>query len=74
MTRFAIVLAVIASIGTAQAETLYRCDGILTSNNVCIGSESNVDSTDNHAPLAGRTYSTPRNDGLAGQRQPDTDE
>jgi hypothetical protein len=31
------------------------CDGLLTSNNVCIGSESNVDEPDDHGPLDGRT-------------------
>jgi hypothetical protein len=39
MTRTIIALAIAASlIGPARAdETVYRCQGVLTSNNVCIG-------------------------------------
>jgi hypothetical protein len=32
-----------------------HCEGVLTSNNVCIGSESYVDQSDNHEPIDGST-------------------
>jgi hypothetical protein len=32
-----------------------HCSGVLTSNNVCIGSESYIDQPDNHKPIVGDT-------------------
>lgn len=36
---------------SSPARAYWRCDGLVTSNNSCIGSESNVDSWDNHEPF-----------------------
>lgn len=60
----AIVLAVFALSGTTAHAAdrtwithgeVTHCQGVLTSNNVCIGSESYVDQPDNHAPIDGST-------------------
>jgi hypothetical protein len=53
MKLYAIAI-IIALSGPAQAdETIYVCNGMLTSNGVRIGSESNFDSVNNHRPLFG---------------------
>jgi hypothetical protein len=59
MIRHAIAFSVILIFtGNGHTETVYHCNGILTSNNVCIGSESNVDSVDSHEPIYGDSYYT----------------
>jgi hypothetical protein len=58
---FCAAVLILALVATGHAdETIYRCVGILTSNNVCIGSESNVDSVDNHRPIYGETWRVQR--------------
>jgi hypothetical protein len=57
MTRYAAIAMLLLATGAARAdETVYHCNGILTSNNVCIGSESNVNSLGNHEPIYGDSY------------------
>jgi hypothetical protein len=57
MKSISIAIVIIALCGSAKADdTIYVCNGILTSNGVCIGSESNVDSLGNHAPIYGETW------------------
>ena len=58
---FCAAVFILALLATRHAEeTIYRCVGILTSNNVCIGSETNVDSIDNHRPIYGETWRVQR--------------
>lgn len=47
---------------STPAHAYWTCDGVLTSNNVCIGSQSNVESRDNHEPVRTRPrdYFRPR--------------
>jgi hypothetical protein len=63
MKIFLIALALAVSANTARAEErtwidhgeVTHCSGVLTSNNVCIGSESYVDQPDDHKPIVGDT-------------------
>jgi hypothetical protein len=48
---FAAAVAVSMGAAPAPANAYWNCTGLLTSNNVCIGSESNVDSRNNHEPI-----------------------
>jgi hypothetical protein len=50
MKKYMLAAAVLACLAL-PAYTQRYCSGMLTSNNVCIGSESNIDSFDNHAPF-----------------------
>ena len=47
LTGLGVALAIMVSMSPAHAWT---CRGLVTSNNSCIGSESNVDSWRNHEP------------------------
>jgi hypothetical protein len=60
MTRYAIATLIMLVAGACHADEIvsYHCRGILSSNGVCIGSESNADSIDNHEPIYGDTYYT----------------
>jgi hypothetical protein len=59
MTRYAAIAMLLLATGAARAdETVYHCNGILTSNGTCIGSESNVNSIGNHEPIYGDSYYT----------------
>ena len=54
MTRYAIATLIVLVAGACHAdETLYHCRGVLSSNGVCIGSESNAA---NSEPIYGDTY------------------
>jgi hypothetical protein len=57
MKPASVAIVIVALCGSAKADdTIWHCTGILTSNGVCIGSESNVDSIGNHAPIYGETW------------------
>ena len=47
----AVILAAIILAWASPAAAYWNCDGLITSNNSCIGSESNVDSYNNHEPI-----------------------
>jgi hypothetical protein len=47
----AITTAAIVFALSSPAAAYWNCDGLITSNNSCIGSESNVDSYRNHEPF-----------------------
>jgi hypothetical protein len=73
--RTILTIAMLASVTAAHAGErtwidrgeVKRCEGVLTSNNVCIGSETYIDSSD-HPPFVGRT------DVFRGHDKDDTDE
>ena len=52
-----ILAGVLLLVLATPAQAYWECDGVLTSNNVCIGSTSNVNSRDNH-----EAYETRRRD------------
>ncbi len=49
MKKFVLLLILVA-LSSLPAMAYHTCDGLITSNNSCIGSESNVESWDNHEP------------------------
>jgi len=55
---------------SSPAHAYWYCDGMLTSNNSCIGSLSNVDSSNNHEPIDTnrRDYIIPEVNGRDGYR------
>jgi len=57
--RAAIIIALTVTAAHADDnQTIYHCNGMLTSNGTCIGSESNVNSVGNHEPIYGDTFYT----------------
>lgn len=46
-----LAFATVALLTSSPAHAYRSCDGLLTSNNSCVGSESNVDRRSSHEPI-----------------------